>query len=175
MQSITVLVYSYVFSADYWALDNQSSVDRASRIPRYPQLLIVLCVWLKLCGLSPQFGMVVGAILARLMWSQSCWWDFMGVTSDITRKQNLMANSLILWFWQCFGPVSLQYSLGLKCRSLLQMSPLELDSATLHFDLQFSCDNFCLLERCVSERGVKTPVMCGCTNVCRWLLGITLI
>lgn len=36
------------------------------------------------------------------------------------------------------------------------MSPLELDSATLHFDLQFSCDNFCLLERCVSERGVNS-------------------
>lgn len=39
------------------------------------------------------FGM---PIVVRLV-QQSCWWDIMFVDSDVTGRQNLTADTLILW------------------------------------------------------------------------------
>lgn len=56
------------------------------------------CVCLNPHGLfSIQFGMSIGIILAGYTFGQSCWWDFMGVSSDITRRHSLIANSMILY------------------------------------------------------------------------------
>lgn len=107
MQSITRSSLQLCFQC--WLLGIRQSIFYRSCLSHsqissvtYSSLSMVEALW----TFPTQFGMVVGVILGRLMWSQSCWWDFMGVTSDIIRKRNLMANSLILWFWQCFGPVS---------------------------------------------------------------------
>lgn len=41
--------------------------------------------------------MLMGVILIQVIVRQSCWWDFMGIASDIYRRHNLAANSLFLW------------------------------------------------------------------------------
>lgn len=45
-------------------------------------------------GLSPvHFIMSISFLLVKLMFGQSCWWDFMCISSEIIRKCNLIANS----------------------------------------------------------------------------------
>lgn len=82
------------------------------------QLPLVLCVWLKNCGLFfihvMDIGMSIGIILAQLMPEHSCWWDIMGAAFDVILvgcygcsfwyywETHFTANSLIHWllsFW----------------------------------------------------------------------------
>jgi hypothetical protein len=47
--------------------------------------------------LSPvHFTISIVPAFVQLTFRQLCWWDFMGLSSDITEKHNLTANSLIL-------------------------------------------------------------------------------
>lgn len=73
-----------------------------SHAPRFPQVLVVLCKVEASWAFFPvHFGMSI-FILIQLMFRQSCWWGFMSVTSDITRRQNFTTNSLIHWLLKSF-------------------------------------------------------------------------
>lgn len=68
-------------------------------------MYIDLCVELRLYGLSPaHMGMSVGVISVQHLFRQSCWWDFVGIASDSSRRYNLTGNSLILQPFTVFLP-----------------------------------------------------------------------
>ena len=46
---------------------------------------------------SIHFGMSIDAIHTQNLFGYSCWWSFMCMASDITRRYNLTTNSLIIW------------------------------------------------------------------------------
>lgn len=50
------------------------------------------------------FGIYPGVIHVRVMFRKSCQYDFMGVASGITRKQNITENSLIFLLLQYLHP-----------------------------------------------------------------------
>lgn len=84
-----------------------------SQIVEHVYMYIDLCVELRLYGLSPAHtGMSVGVISVQHLFRQSCWWDFVGIASDSSRRYNLTGNSLILQLLTVFLPqriYSLQY------------------------------------------------------------------
>lgn len=104
------------FRTDCLSLENQlacSSLGKATcRTPSFPPLPLVL--WrVETSGLSPvQFGVFTGVLLVQLMFRESCWWDFMGMASDVSGRHSLTAKfSLILWLLQFLPclPVSLRW------------------------------------------------------------------
>lgn len=40
----------------------------------------------------------------------SCWWHFMDVASDVSRRRSLRANSLFIWLCKSFAPSSAMFS-----------------------------------------------------------------
>lgn len=72
-----------------------------SLILNIPYLPGVLCVGLYPHGLSPAHVGISTVVLVLLLFRQACWWDFMGVTLDITRRHGLTADFLI-WLLHSF-------------------------------------------------------------------------
>ena len=83
MISLYVVTFMHVFRNDCSALDNQLVWSSQGR------LFCSRLSWVaynSLCSLRPfPSALLVGAILVELTFSQSCWWDFMGVPSDIPK------------------------------------------------------------------------------------------
>ena len=98
---------SYASSDDLLAWKDRlarSSLGRTTSFTAsFAQEPVALCV-----GLSPHrplsihFDMFVGVILTQPLLRQPCGKTIMGVTSDIPRRDNLTANSLILWLLWSF-------------------------------------------------------------------------
>lgn len=80
----------YVFSL-HWTINWSSLTGRRSPLQLLAfQLPRVLCAVLIPCGLYPMhFGMSIVVVLVQFVFGQSHWWHFMGVASDITRRDNL--------------------------------------------------------------------------------------
>lgn len=80
-----------------------------------------LIVCASLCGIKASWafiillGRFVDVLLDHLMFGLSCWWNFIDVPSDVTRKEYPMVKSLILWFLQCLLPCSRALSVGRFC------------------------------------------------------------
>lgn len=84
---------------------------------RFHHLLIVLCVALRSLELFPvQFGMSTASILLQLIFQWSCWWNNLGVLSD----------------------VSMGYSYAQICSRQIYSSPSFLSALTLEFFDTFS-------------------------------------
>lgn len=66
---------------------------------------------------NKQFNSVIYKIL--------CWWDLVGVASDIISSQNLTANSLVFWFLHSLHPVFCNDPWALHARVVLHMYPLK--------------------------------------------------
>lgn len=87
-----------------------------------------------LLGFSPP------PLLGLLLWSlfiscsvqfrQSCWRDFMGIDSDITKRHKIIANSLIHWLLHYFCPYN--YFWALEVGVVFQWYLLGLDSTILY-------------------------------------------
>lgn len=120
----------YVFRADHFALDNQwcplpslgKTVSLISAILSCLKFCLVLsclvlpclvlsCLVLSCLGVVtswdfPPFHFITsfGVSFVHVLFVQPCRWDFMRVTSDISRGQNLTINSLFLWplLWLLF-------------------------------------------------------------------------
>lgn len=54
-------------------------------------------------------------VLVWLKFGLSCWWDFMGVASDTTRRCSTLTNSPILWFLRSFRSLLPQCFLNSRC------------------------------------------------------------
>lgn len=63
---------------------------------------------------------------------QPCWWDFIGIASDVTRRHILTANSLNLWLLT----IHILSAMFLSCNreNVLQMYSMVLVSTILHID-----------------------------------------
>lgn len=99
----------YDVKAEYLSLNNQfvgSSLWKDTSPPSddFLQLLIFLYTVL------------------RTLWPP-CWWEFMGIASDIFRRCNLTAHSMIFWLLRPFCPLfsSVPWGLGMEivCRYTL--------------------------------------------------------
>jgi hypothetical protein len=66
------------------------------------------CICIVLTALWPdpvQFGLLFLSLFFQLTFGRSCGWDFIGVASNIIRRQKVTAKSLIFWLLQLFSPV----------------------------------------------------------------------
>lgn len=69
---------------------------------------VILCVVWRSRGLFPvHCPMSFAVILAQITFRQSCWGDFMFAVSEIIRRHNRTANSLIFWLLGSFCPLFL--------------------------------------------------------------------
>lgn len=89
-----------------------SSLGKAVSFPTVSLSSIILCVDLRPPGLSPMhFGTSTDTVFVQVMFRQSCWWDFLGVASHITRRldHSKLPDPLHLfpkpWIWECFVDV----------------------------------------------------------------------
>lgn len=58
--------------------------------------LVACCSWYRVEAVWPfphPCPMPIAVVFVQLMFEQSCWWDFLGIASDITRWHNLTATS----------------------------------------------------------------------------------
>lgn len=68
-----------------------------------PYLFTVLCVGLGPHTHSPiRVSVFIGIVHVQPVLRQSCWWKYMGVASNIPRRDNLTTNSLFLWLLESF-------------------------------------------------------------------------
>lgn len=82
-------------------------------------LQLVLCVRMDPSATATYFG--TSLLLIHLIFRQSCWWDILGVASDITRRPSLTTNSLVLWLLPSFQPLLYSDSWALVCGNALWM------------------------------------------------------
>lgn len=131
--------YRNVFRGYLLSLDHHlkyfSFWKAMSPIHSYTELPALLCAKLVCHGFFIiQFSLLVGVTLVQLMFAQSCWWNFTGFTSDITKKYDLIVNSLFLWYFTLILLILQQISLNFRCGSVLYIYPLRLGSTTQHFE-----------------------------------------
>lgn len=98
--SVCIMLIVYVFRSDHLGLGIQLVcffLGKTTSTPSFSQLPIVL--WIELRShkiFCIHSGMFANITLDQLMFRRSCWWDFMGVVSDVTVRHNLPANTPIL-------------------------------------------------------------------------------
>lgn len=98
---------------------------------------VVTCEGLRPCNLHLVcFSMSIVVLLVQFLFWQPLWWDLMGMASDITKRHNLTAHSLILKLTQTIllSPLH-QCSLSVRNRPnvMLKYSPLNQCSLNLRF------------------------------------------
>lgn len=95
-----------IFRADHFVLDNKLMCSSLRRV-----FLSASIAWLPevLCGgwgspslLSVHFSMHMVSVLVQYMFGQTCWWDFMRVASESTRRHNPTENFVIFWLLEYF-------------------------------------------------------------------------
>jgi hypothetical protein len=89
----------YVFRANHLALGNQLVCSLPWGGPPLSLSQISSMACSSACRVETLWALPCvtwHVILVQLTFGQSCWWDFTGVASDVTRGRNLTANSLIL-------------------------------------------------------------------------------
>lgn len=126
-------------------LANQRVCSSLGRLFLLTTLLLnsaVLCVGMRPSRLSPTHLACLLIVSVQFVFRQSCWWDFMGVASYITRRQDhsKFLHPLALIFF--LPPLSL-FSLSLRYGSVLWMCPLELGSALRNYAFS-SLTYFCI-------------------------------
>lgn len=93
------------FKANHLALNTQlrcSSLEMTtSPDPSFPQLSVVLYALLNACGLS------ICVVLGQLTFGHSCWRHF--IVPGFIKRQNLTANSIILWFYSLSASSSIMF------------------------------------------------------------------
>lgn len=85
-------------------------------------------------GFSPgNFYLSIGVSFVQLIYRKSCFWDCIGVVSDISRIFNLISRSLTLWLLQFshLPPHNVQWTLSQAI--VLKIYLLGLGSTRLHF------------------------------------------
>lgn len=94
----------FAFRDGHLPLDKQLVFSSLGIAPSFPQLPVDLCVGLRSHDIPHpiQFGMFVDALLVQLRFGQSCCLEFTGTASNVAGRQNLTANSPIIWFLQSF-------------------------------------------------------------------------
>lgn len=148
-----------VFRTDHLELDNQlvySSLRKT--VSSHFKLSLVLYVGLRpIINPHPSPSTLVYLLLSMF---SSCWWDSVGVVSDITRRHDLTANFLILWLLQCFFPI-------------FWKGPWDLGVGTCFLDLSIGtgphnctlvvifCNGLRLLQQKFPWWGVNTTLACG--------------
>lgn len=139
--------------------------EATSPVPNFPRLPILLCIGLRRHRfVSIQFDIFIGVTLIQLTFGQPCWWGSTGIASDFIRGCNLTANySDSLWPLTLFPPPFPKHFLSLKCRRVLRLYPLALDStAPFWLVVVFFC-GLRLLQR---ELSLKTILICGYKDRC---------
>lgn len=135
-----------------------------SPAPNISQWALVLSVGLRTCGLSPSFGMSIGVLLVQLTFG-SCVSETSWVPLLISLGESLTANSLILWLFQSFWPLT-QCSLNFRCGNVFVEVSIGtgLHNSLFWLDIVF-CNGVCCREK-FPWWGVKTTLMCGYNDEC---------
>lgn len=138
-----------------FGIDKQSVALPGEHCLSCSQLPIVFCLGLRPCGLSLfHITMPVGVIAVLVIFKQPCWWNFMALDSDISRRHSLTANFLILLFLQFFCCL-LPCFLSLNCGSCIAVISVGMELHNSAFLLVVgSCAGLCIhiLNRSLSSK-----------------------
>lgn len=110
---VCMILLAHMFSELTFSHGNKEFVcffvgKTISPAPSIPQLVYSSSYNVKAWWLFPiPFFLFVAFILVHLTFGHSCWWDFMCVASDFTRRHNLITNYPILWLLTSFLPCSM--------------------------------------------------------------------
>lgn len=85
-----------------------------SAFPGYLYLFCCCCLGLRLSGpFFDHFFISIGVTL-KVIFGQSYWWDFMGVTSDISRRHSYTEKSLKFCLLESFCSYYIPWVLGIR-------------------------------------------------------------
>lgn len=110
----------HVFKVDHWHWTSNLCAFPWLRPPLLPSAFLSCCSsWCRVEAswtFPVHFGIVTGFVLTDIIFGVTCWWDFMGTASDVSRRHNLTTKPPILWLLQSFFSTLL-----LKCPLSLNM------------------------------------------------------
>lgn len=144
-------LYVYDFRADHLVLDKHFSCSLQSWLPA------VFCIQMGTYQI-PLFhvSMPIGVSFSPVIFRQLHWWGRHHGCSfpAISRRRNLIADYLVLWWLQSFWSFICCVSWDLGAVVVLQMEQLDLGTHDLLFSAFWPdmvlCNAFCLLQREVS-------------------------
>lgn len=160
------VIYMYVFWSYYLVLDNQLVWVKSLEKTICP-VLAFFHFWSSLYTFSHLgFSLSILAhlllfLLEQFKFRQIYWQDFASLASDIPRRHNFTANSLIIWEYSGSTYVFLQCPLSLRCGNcFVDVSTRNRLPNSAFWSIWGFCDCLHLLQRVVSlMRGENYPYL----------------